>query len=58
MVQHGNGITTVYSHGQKGINRKRGKEVTARRTNYGGWLNRKSTGPHCHFEVRIDGKNY
>ncbi len=55
MVQHGNGITTVYGHGQK-ILTERGKEVKQGEPIMEVGSTGNSTGPHCHFEVRIDGK--
>lgn len=55
MVQHGNGITTVYGHGQKVLT-ERGKEVKQGEPIMEVGSTGNSTGPHCHFEVRIDGK--
>lgn len=55
MVQHGNNITTVYGHGQK-ILTERGKEVKQGEPIMEVGSTGNSTGPHCHFEVRIDGK--
>ncbi len=55
MVRHGNGITTVYGHGQK-ILTERGKEVKQGEPIMEVGSTGNSTGPHCHFEVRIDGK--
>ncbi len=55
MVQHGNNITTVYAHGQKVLT-ERGKEVKQGEPIMEVGSTGNSTGPHCHFEVRIDGK--
>ena len=55
MVDHGGGVSTVYGHGTDilvtlGQEVKRGEPVmTIGSTGY-------STGPHAHFEVRINGK--
>ncbi len=54
MVDHGGGVTTLYAHGSKimvslGQNVKRGDIVLqVGETGY-------ATGPHAHFEVRING---
>ena len=55
MVRHGNGVTTVYGHGQKVLT-ERGKEVKQGEPIMEVGSTGNSTGPHCHFEVRIDGK--
>ncbi len=55
IIDHGGGITTLYAHGSKilvtvGQTVKRGTPVLkVGSTGY-------STGPHAHFEVRIDGQ--
>ncbi|MDR1542536.1 MAG: peptidoglycan DD-metalloendopeptidase family protein [Clostridiales bacterium] len=54
IVDHGNGITTLYGHNSKtvassGTIVNKG-DVIARAGSTGN-----STGPHCHFEVRING---
>lgn len=56
VISHGNGISTLYGHNSnltvgKGDTVKRGQVVAkAGSTGY-------STGPHLHFEVRVDGKH-
>lgn len=54
MINHGGGVSTVYGHGSK-IIAKVGQEVkrgdVIMEVGSTGW----STGPHLHFEVRING---
>ncbi len=54
MIDHGNGITTLYGHGQKILTEK-GKEVKQGDLIMEVGSTGNSTGPHCHFEVRING---
>ena len=54
MIDHGNGITTLYAHGQK-ILTERGKEVKQGDLIMEVGSTGNSTGPHCHFEIRING---
>ncbi len=54
MIDHGNGITTLYAHGQK-ILTERGKQVKQGDLIMEVGSTGNSTGPHCHFEVRING---
>ena len=54
MINHGNGVSTLYGHGQKilttvGTEVKKGDLIME----FGSTGN--STGPHLHFEVRING---
>lgn len=57
MVDHGGGVVTLYAHGSKicveeGQEVKKGELVML--VGSTGW----STGPHLHFEVRINGQTY
>ena len=54
MIDHGNGVVTVYAH-MSSIGVSYGQYVTARQ--YVGAVGSTgvSTGPHCHFEIRING---
>lgn len=54
MIDHGNGVVTVYAH-MRSIGVSYGQYVTAGQ--YVGAVGSTgvSTGPHCHFEIRING---
>ena len=54
MIDHGNGIVTVYAH-MSSIGVSYGQYVTAGQ--YIGAVGSTgiSSGPHCHFEIRING---
>ena len=54
MIDHGNGVVTVYAH-MSSIGVSDGQYVTAGQ--YVGAVGSTgvSTGPHCHFEIRING---
>ncbi|HEY0357704.1 MAG TPA: M23 family metallopeptidase [Mycobacteriales bacterium] len=53
IIDHGNGITTRYGHNSKVMVRV-GQRVTAGQEISLVGSTGDSTGPHCHFEVRID----
>ncbi len=55
MIYHGDGITTVYGHSQRVLT-QRGKEVKQGELIMEVGSTGNSTGPHCHFEVRINGQ--
>lgn len=54
VINHGNGISTLYGHGQK-ILTEVGKEVKKGDLIMEVGSTGNSTGPHLHFEVRING---
>ena len=56
MINHGNGISTLYGHGQK-ILTEVGKEVKKGDLIMEVGSTGASTGPHLHFEVRINGQH-
>ena len=56
MISHGNGVVTLYGHGNKVVTQV-GKQVKQGETIMELGSTGNSTGPHCHFEVRING-NY
>ena len=56
MISHGNGVVTLYGHGNKVLTEV-GKQVKQGETIMELGSTGNSTGPHCHFDVRING-NY
>ncbi|HCW03147.1 MAG TPA: hypothetical protein DGK91_00575 [Clostridium sp.] len=54
IIDHGNGIQSYYAHNSKNLVQKGSPvqkgEVIAKVGNTGN-----STGPHCHFEIRVNG---
>lgn len=57
IVDHGNGLTTLYAHFQK-LYVKEGQKVVRGDVLGEQGSTGKSTGAHLHFEVRINGKKY
>ena len=56
VINHGSGVTTLYGHGQK-ILTEVGTEVKMGDLIMEVGSTGVSTGPHLHFEVRINGYN-
>ena len=54
MIDHGNGVVTVYAH-MSSIGVSYGQYVTAGQSVGAVGSTGVSTGPHCHFEIRING---
>ena len=54
MIDHGNGVVTVYAH-MSSIGVSYGQYVTAGQYIGAVGSTGVSTGPHCHFEIRING---
>ena len=56
MINHGDGIVTLYGHGNEVLTEV-GKQVKQGDIIMALGSTGNSTGPHCHFEVRVNG-NY
>ena len=55
MVDHGNGLVTLYAHNQE-LNVNEGQQVAQGEVIAYAGATGYATGPHCHFEVRVHGE--
>lgn len=54
-IDHGNGLTTLYAHNSQRLVQE-GEKVTKGQVIAKSGSTGNSSGPHCHFEVKLDGK--